>query len=208
MRKIIFFLFLFVMLLDLAQALNQDDVYKLLNEKGKQIVSFKLNFKQTVINGKDENRSGGQIFYKSPNKFKVLYNDPDVEYISNGLKMWVYDHQKKQVLVKPLLDKEDFFGREILNFFKFDENLTKKYKIISYWEEEKVYCFVFTEISTGYKIEIFVDKKGCYPKKIIWNKDYIKFIIDINTVKFGLKLDDEEFEFQFQDNNEIKKMEI
>jgi outer membrane lipoprotein-sorting protein len=190
--------------------LQQEDVYKILADNGKKIENIKFNFKQEILNVGNSAQEGvksvsGNIGYKSPNKFKVFYKNPDIKYFYNGNKLVIFDKQKNQVLInkKGVNEDKDFFGKEIIDFFKFDEALDAKYKITSYWEEVKFYCFIFTEKATNYKVSIYVDKKNFYPKKIVWDKDYIKFVIYISDINFIAKLEDSDFEIEIKKDMKV-----
>lgn len=65
--------------------------------------TFKSDFTQSVFanNNKVKQKSKGLIVVKSPNKFYLEYNEPyKLIYVADGKKLWSYDEDLEQVVVK------------------------------------------------------------------------------------------------------------
>lgn len=70
----------------------------------KNLNSFQAEFVQTVFasNNVQKQKSKGLIIVKSPNQFYLKYNEPyNLLYIADGKKLWSYDEDLEQVVVKP-----------------------------------------------------------------------------------------------------------
>lgn len=66
--------------------------------------TFQSDFIQSVFskNNKVKQKSKGLIVVKSPNKFYLEYNEPyKLIYVADGKKLWSYDEDLEQVVVKP-----------------------------------------------------------------------------------------------------------
>ncbi len=65
--------------------------------------TFKANFSQTLVQGKDKKQDlHGILYIKSPNQFRLDYTAPYVQiYVADGKKLWQYDADLEQVIVKP-----------------------------------------------------------------------------------------------------------
>ena len=67
------------------------------------LYAFKANFTQSVFTTNNERKqnSKGLIVVKSPNKFYLEYNEPyKLIYVADGKKLWSYDEDLEQVVVK------------------------------------------------------------------------------------------------------------
>ncbi|HFD32199.1 MAG TPA: outer membrane lipoprotein chaperone LolA [Gammaproteobacteria bacterium] len=91
--------------------------------------TFKANFTQSVFakNNIEKQKSKGVIIVKSPNKFYLKYNDPyQLLYVADGKKLWSYDEDLEQVVVKPQ-------GNLLINtpamLLGNPKDLTKSYRI-------------------------------------------------------------------------------
>ena len=65
--------------------------------------TFQANFIQSVFssNNKVKQKSKGLIVVKSPDKFYLEYNEPyNLLYVADGKKLWSYDEDLEQVVVK------------------------------------------------------------------------------------------------------------
>ena len=65
--------------------------------------TFQSNFTQTVFspNNQTKQKSEGIIIVKSPDKFYLEYNEPyKLLYVADGKKLWSYDEDLEQVVVK------------------------------------------------------------------------------------------------------------
>ncbi len=66
--------------------------------------SFKAAFEQTIYSSNNERkqRSHGVIMVKSPNRFYLEYTKPyQLLYVADGNKLWSYDQDLEQIVVKP-----------------------------------------------------------------------------------------------------------
>lgn len=69
----------------------------------KNLKSFQAGFVQTILtaNNKSKKTSKGLIVVKSPNKFYLEYTHPyKLIYVADGKKLWNYDEDLEQVVVK------------------------------------------------------------------------------------------------------------
>ena len=65
--------------------------------------TFQANFTQNVFssNNAEKQKSKGLIVVKSPNNFYLKYNEPyNLTYVADGKKLWSYDEDLEQVVVK------------------------------------------------------------------------------------------------------------
>ena len=65
--------------------------------------TFQAQFTQTVFSGNnvEKQKSQGLIAVKSPDKFYLEYNEPyKLVYVADGKKLWSYDEDLEQVVVK------------------------------------------------------------------------------------------------------------
>lgn len=65
--------------------------------------TFKADFSQTLVQGTDQmQNTQGILYIKSPDKFRIEYTTPYVQiYVADGKKLWQYDEDLEQVIVKP-----------------------------------------------------------------------------------------------------------
>ncbi|MCP4481874.1 MAG: hypothetical protein GY817_03530 [bacterium] len=171
------------------------EVYQRITDFGENISSLKFGFKQAIFSEDATKYSKGIIFYQAREKFKIVYAS-GIEYISDSESLWIVDKKKKQALKKSL---NKFFGKEIIQFFKFGEDL-KKY-LIDYWQDKEKYYFKFKRDTQD--ILVFINKKTLMPNKIIFNKGDLRFEIKIFKIKRNLKLVDEFFLFNPSKNMEV-----
>jgi len=69
--------------------------------------SGRTEFSQTVVgrNGKQGQKASGTFVFQRPGKFRFSYLKPYQQTIvGDGKKLWTYDHELKQVTVKPMTD--------------------------------------------------------------------------------------------------------
>ena len=64
--------------------------------------SIEANFKQIMVLSKDKSQeTSGVLYVRSPNKFRLEYHKPYKQlYIADGKKLWSYDEDLEQVIVK------------------------------------------------------------------------------------------------------------
>lgn len=124
MKKIILSL---VMLNSVAFASTTDD---LLN-KIKNIQSMSANFEQKMIDGQSNNNinSKGTMSLKKPQFFKWITTSPNNQKIvSNGKKLWIYDGDLEQLIIKQVSNNISQFPYLIL-LSKNSDNLNKLFTI-------------------------------------------------------------------------------
>lgn len=93
------------------------------------LYTFQANFTQSVFaaNNQAKQKSKGLIVVKSPNKFYLEYNSPyKLLYVADGKKLWSYDEDLEQVVVKEQ-------GNLLINtpamLLGNPQDLTKSYRI-------------------------------------------------------------------------------
>jgi len=82
-----------------SSALNASELTSYLNN----LHTFQAGFTQSVFssNNKEKQKSKGLIVVKSPDKFYLEYNEPyNLLYVADGKKLWSYDEDLEQVVVK------------------------------------------------------------------------------------------------------------
>ena len=106
--------------------------------------TFKAGFVQSVFtsNNKVTQKSKGLIVVKSPDKFYLEYNEPyNLIYVADGKKLWSYDEDLEQVVVKPQ-------GNILINtpamLLGNPKDLTKSYSIENMGETEGWLWFELT----------------------------------------------------------------
>ncbi len=98
MKKIIITL---IMLTNIAFASTTDDLIT----KIKNIQSMSANFTQKLIDGQSDSNvnSKGTMSLKKPQYFKWITTSPNnQEIVSNGKKLWIYDGDLEQLIIKPV----------------------------------------------------------------------------------------------------------
>ena len=203
-------IFVFIILFMFSICLYSDTqflVYDKVTDIGDFIDSLTFKFKQKIKNDGKETCANGEIFYKAPNNFKVIYKKPNhVDYISDGTQLWIVDRDKKQVLRKNVEDETKFFGREIIEFFRFGDQIKSSYEINSFWEQEKLYGFTFKKIEgKDQKVTVYINNKTYMPKRIVFIQEYVTFEIDIIGIETNMYLEPEIFSYkQIDDINVVE----
>ena len=95
----------------------------------KDLHTLEAKFTQTVFTDKNtvKQKSTGHIAVKSPDKFYLAYTEPyKLVYVADGKKLWSYDEDLEQVVVKPQ-------GNELINtpamLLGNPKDLTESYNI-------------------------------------------------------------------------------
>ena len=95
----------------------------------KNINSFQADFVQTILtaNNKSKKTSKGFIVVKSPNNFYLEYTHPfKLLYVADGKKLWSYDEDLEQVVVK---EQGDLLINTPAMILSNTKNLNKSYNI-------------------------------------------------------------------------------
>ena len=124
MKKIILSI---AMLTSIAFASTADDLVN----KIKNIQSMSANFTQKLIDGQNDSNanSKGTMSLKKPQFFKWVTKSPNnQEIVSNGKKLWIYDGDLEQLIIKPVSDNISQFPYLIL-LSKNSDNLGKLFTI-------------------------------------------------------------------------------
>ena len=106
--------------------------------------TFKSDFVQSVFspNNNKKQRSKGLIIVQSPNKFYLEYNDPyKLIYVADGKKLWSYDEDLEQVVVK---DQGNLLINTPAMLLGNPKDLTKSYRIEKLGVTEGVLWFELT----------------------------------------------------------------
>ena len=91
--------------------------------------TFKADFSQVVFtpNNEVKQKSLGVIAVSSPNKFYLKYNEPyKLVYVADGKKLWSYDEDLEQVVVK---EQGDILVNTPAMLLGNTKDLTKSYRI-------------------------------------------------------------------------------
>jgi len=124
MKKIIITL---IMLTNIAFASTTDDLIT----KIKNIQSMSANFTQKLIDGQSDSNinSKGTMSLKKPQYFKWITTSPNnQEIVSNGKKLWIYDGDLEQLIIKPVSNNISQFPYLIL-LSKNSDNLNKLFTV-------------------------------------------------------------------------------
>ncbi|MGQ4005265.1 outer membrane lipoprotein chaperone LolA [Francisellaceae bacterium CB300] len=124
MKKIIITL---IMLTNIAFASTADDLIT----KIKNIQSMSANFTQKLIDGQSDSNvnSKGTMSLKKPQYFKWVTTSPNnQEIVSNGKKLWIYDGDLEQLIIKPVSNNISQFPYLIL-LSKNSDNLNKLFTV-------------------------------------------------------------------------------
>lgn len=95
----------------------------------KNLYSFQADFTQSVFapNNQSKQKSKGVILVQSPNKFYLEYNNPyNLIYVADGRKLWSYDEDLEQVVVKP---QGDLLVNSPAMLLGNPKDLTRSYRI-------------------------------------------------------------------------------
>jgi len=100
--------------------------------------TFKANFSQSLIQGQDQvQNTRGILYIKSPDKFRLDYTEPYVQiYVADGKKLWQYDEDLEQVIVKP---QGQILANSPVIVLSNTKNLQKNYHVESQgtWDGQK-----------------------------------------------------------------------
>ena len=124
MKKIILSL---AMLTNIAFASTADDLIN----KIKNIQSMSANFTQKLIDGQSDSNinSKGTMSLKKPQFFRWITTSPNSqEIVSNGKKLWIYDGDLEQLIIKKVSNNISQFPYLIL-LSKNSDNLSKLFTI-------------------------------------------------------------------------------
>lgn len=95
----------------------------------KNLTTLDADFTQTVYAGtnKPTQESKGFILVKSPDKFYLEYNNPyKLIYVADGKKLWSYDEDLEQIVVK---DQGDLLVNTPAMLLSNPKDLTRLYKV-------------------------------------------------------------------------------
>lgn len=109
----------------LSFQLNASELTQYLNN----LKTFQASFTQSVFspNNKEKQKSSGLIAVKSPDKFYLEYKKPyRLVYVADGQKLWSYDEDLEQVIVKP---QGDLLINSPAMLLGNPKDLTQSYKI-------------------------------------------------------------------------------
>ena len=114
-----------VIFIILSFQLNASELTQYLNN----LKTFQASFTQSVFspNNKEKQKSSGLIAVKSPDKFYLEYKKPyRLVYVADGQKLWSYDEDLEQVIVKP---QGDLLINSPAMLLGNPKDLTQSYKI-------------------------------------------------------------------------------
>ena len=106
--------------------------------------TLEASFSQSVFtdNNVVKQKSKGLIVVKSPNQFYLEYNDPfKLVYVADGKKLWSYDEDLEQIVVK---EQGDILVNSPAMLLGNPKDLTQSYSIEKTGESEGWLWFVLT----------------------------------------------------------------
>jgi outer membrane lipoprotein carrier protein len=98
-------LFLLLLSVNFSSVVFAGNAEQRLEQFFKQVQSMRADFTQTVIseNRRSAEKSQGVLQMQRPGKFRWEYQTPyEQQIIANGKKLWIYDVEMEQVIVKKL----------------------------------------------------------------------------------------------------------
>lgn len=98
-------LFLLMLSVNFTSVVFAGNAEQRLEQFFKQVQSMRADFTQTVIseNRRSAEKSQGMLQMQRPGKFRWEYQTPyEQQIIANGKKLWIYDVEMEQVIVKKL----------------------------------------------------------------------------------------------------------
>ena len=119
----------------------------------KNLNTLEANFNQTVFAGNNapQQDSKGLIIVKSPNQFYLEYTKPfKLLYVADGKKLWSYDEDLEQVVVK---EQGNLLVNTPAMLLGNPKDLTKSYKVEKMGEEEGWIWFQLTPIKQNTNFE-------------------------------------------------------
>ena len=104
------------------------------------LTTFQATFTQSIVQGTDKlQNTQGKLYIKTPDKFRLEYTDPYVQiYVADGKKVWQYDADLEQVIIKPqaqILNNTPLFV--LSNTKKLQESYHVEYQ--GKWDDQKWY---------------------------------------------------------------------
>lgn len=191
-----------------------NDVIKIMKERYSKIQDYYGTI--IYVNKKNENSSSvnseGEIYYKFPNKLKVILKSPrEMTIVTNGKKLWVYipslfivgeqelskkltiDVDNSQKSISYLLDNYNFKFIEEKSLYDF--NNYKVYKIIG----------TPKRVEAGFKsIELYVTEDGfiVYQYAITLDNKIISYYF--KSVQFNIDIPDRIFEFESEIPDDVQ----
>ena len=114
-----------VIFITLSFQLNASELTQYLSN----LKTFQADFTQSVFSpsNKEKQKSSGLIAVKSPDKFYLEYKKPyRLVYVADGKKLWSYDEDLEQVIVKP---QGDLLINSPAMLLGNPKDLTQSYKI-------------------------------------------------------------------------------
>jgi len=102
--------------------------------------TLKADFSQSLVQGGDKmQNTRGILYIKSPDKFRLEYTDPYVQiYVADGKKLWQYDQDLEQVIVK---EQGQILANSPVIVLSNTKNLHKNYHVEyqGNWDGQKWY---------------------------------------------------------------------
>ncbi len=166
------------------------EVLEKIQEKFRTVETFKADFSQQAMQGKNSKPSGfsGKFLYKKGNKFRAEFGNYLL--ISNGTDFWNLHKKEKKVIISTLSDEPSFFSFEkfILDYPDFLKSKVEKTK--SGWKiklqpDKGNYSFEH--------IYIFVDEGYMVESLEILNYNDTRFKIDLKNLITNVEIEEAEF---------------
>lgn len=114
--------------------------------------TFSADFSQTLVQGMDQmQNTRGILYIKSPDKFRLEYTAPYVQiYVADGKKLWQYDEDLEQVIIKP---QGQILANSPLIVLSNAKNLHKNYHVEPQgtWNGQKWYMLKPKSADTNFE---------------------------------------------------------
>lgn len=162
--------------------------------------SASCEFNQTIFNksGKIIQKSSGIFKFNRPNQFYWEFNKSIHQLIvSDGIKIWIYDSELKQVTSKPF---SKTLGQSPASLLAGDDQIEKHFKIVALPTESRSNLNWLEAIPKQNKDVQFEKIKLGFRKNILYEIELYdnfgqKTIIEFSNFKLNMKFNAQEFRF-------------
>ncbi|OIN84134.1 outer membrane lipoprotein chaperone LolA [Francisella sp. TX07-6608] len=198
MKKIIIcFIFVFSINVSFADATSE------LIDKIKNIHSMTANFNQKLIDGQTNNNlnSKGNMILKKPQYFKWITTSPNnQEIVSNGTKLWIYDGDLDQLIIKKVSNDIAQFPYLIL-LSKNTNNINKLFTVTAQDNNSYILKPKNDQMIDSIKIKFTPNNQLEYLEISTSLNQFTK--IEFNNVKTDVDISNTSFDFTAPQDTDI-----
>ncbi|OEZ33567.1 outer membrane lipoprotein carrier protein LolA [Francisella endosymbiont of Amblyomma maculatum] len=172
-------------------------------EKIKNIHSMTANFNQKLIDGQTSNNlnSKGNMSLKKPQYFKWVTTSPNnQEIISNGTKLWIYDGDLDQIIIKKVSNNIAQFPYLIL-LSKNTSNINKLFTVKEQDNTSYILKPTNDQMIDSIKIKFTPNNQLKYLEISTSLNQFTK--IEFTDVRTDVDISDTSFDFKAPENTDI-----